>query len=73
MEGVQTLVREVCQVLLQDDASVLALDTGVDAGLVVVGGRLVLESRRRPYMLRRFRREDITKGLQGWRRRDPDL
>jgi hypothetical protein len=73
LEGVQTLVREVCQVLLQDDASVLALDTGVDAGLVVVGGRLVLESRRRSYMLRRFRREEITESLQGWGRRDPDL
>jgi hypothetical protein len=73
LEGVLALVREVYLVLLQDDASGLAFDTRLDAGLVVVGGRLVLESRRRPYMLRRFRREDITESLQGWGRRDPDL
>ena len=73
LEGMQALVREVWEVLFLDDASLLAFEARLDAGLVVIGGRLVLESRRRSYMFRRFRREHITKGLQGWRRRDPDL
>ena len=58
---------------LEDDTSVLTLKTRLNAGLVVVGGRLVLESHWRSYMLGRLRRENITKGLQGWRRRYPDL
>jgi hypothetical protein len=73
LEAFHALVDKLWLVLLYDDASVLTFYTRLDAGLVVVGSSLVLESHRRSYMLRRFRREHITKGLQGWRGRYPKL
>ena len=51
-ETFHALVDKLWLVLLYDDASVLTFYTRLDAGLVVVGSRLVLESHRRSYMFR---------------------